>query len=67
MAASNKNQCYSVLGLTQDNLEQLPPPDVVVASKPDIWDQSGELHRWLNKGGFEVVESYPAFQVWKQP
>lgn len=59
--------CYSVVGLSLAELEQLPPPNIVVASKPDAWDASGDLKEWLEISGFSVSASYPAFQIWSKP
>jgi hypothetical protein len=65
--AAGKAHCYSVLGLSQAELAQLPAPHLVITSKTDAWDSSGELRRWLDKSIFVLMESYPAFQIWRRP
>ena len=58
--------CYSVLGLSQEKLAQLPTPHLVITSKPDIWDPSGEIRMWLINANFVVTDNYPSFQVWRK-
>jgi hypothetical protein len=65
--AADNTLCYSVLSLSPADLAQLPAPYVVITSKPDDWDPSGELRRWLDKSNFVLIDSYPAFQVWRRP
>jgi hypothetical protein len=65
--AAGHTHCYSVLSLSQAELAQLPAPHAVITSKPDAWDSSGELRRWLEKSNFVLTESYPAFQIWTRP
>jgi hypothetical protein len=60
-------QCYSVIGLSKTELDQLPAPDVVIASKPDAWDPAGNLRLWLAEAGFLATDNYPAFQVSERP
>ncbi len=42
----------------------LPVPDVVVASKPDLYDGQGALATYLQHGGFSRTTALPAFAVW---
>lgn len=64
--ANSLPHCYSVLGLSQAELAQLPAPQLVIASKPDTWDPRGELRLWLAEAGFVVAGNYPAFQIWER-
>ena len=59
--------CYSVLALSRGELEHLPFPYIVITSKPDMWDASGEMHKFLTDKNFSVFESFPGFQIWKKP
>jgi hypothetical protein len=59
--------CYSVLVLSRSELEQLPFPDIVITSKPDMWDTSGELNKFLIENNLMVFESFPGFQIWEKP
>jgi len=44
-----------------------PPPDVVILSKPDIYDASGAVRSYLAAEDFKVTHSLPAFQIWTRP
>ncbi len=48
-------------------LSTLRPPDVVILSKPETFDIKGDILAYLQGHGFEVVQSLPAFTVWRQP
>jgi hypothetical protein len=41
-----------------------PPPDVVILSKPDIYDASGAVRGYLAAEDFKVTRALPAFQIW---
>ncbi len=41
-------------------------PDLVVFSKPDIYDSSGLVRRYLTKSGFTVQQVLPAFEILKR-
>jgi hypothetical protein len=45
----------------------LPFPDIVITSKPDMWDTSGELNKFLIENNLMVFESFPGFQIWEKP
>jgi hypothetical protein len=64
MKTTDTNLCYSVLNLSKEKLNQVPMPDVVITSKPDVWDPSRELSSWLAEARFNATEEYPAFTVW---
>jgi hypothetical protein len=42
-----------------------PPPQMIVASKPDLYDNSGALARYISGHGFHLVASFPAFNIWE--
>ncbi len=44
-----------------------PPPDVVILSKPDIYDASGAVRSYLAAEDFKVTRALPAFQIWTRP
>ena len=43
-----------------------PPPDVVIFSKPDIYDSSGFVRPYLAGNGFTVQRVLPAFEILKR-
>lgn len=45
--------------------EKLAAPDVVIASKPDIYDAFGGLEDYLSRHGYKQVSALPAFSLWR--
>lgn len=45
----------------------LPRPDVVITSKPDIYDGTGALAEFLKREGYIRGTSFVAFTVWERP
>ncbi len=39
------------------------PPDLVIFSKPDIYDSSGSVRPYLEREGFTVTRVLPAFEI----
>lgn len=48
-------------------LAQKTAPDLVIFSKPDIFDLSGDLTRFLAAKGYRPVQTLPAFVIWRAP
>jgi hypothetical protein len=55
--ANASTQCLSTLGA----------PEVVILSKPETFDIKGDIVGYLKAHRFEVVQSLPAFTVWRRP
>ena len=51
---------------TPGDLDGRSRPDVVIASKPDVYDVQGSLAQWLAAGGYVSVRRWPAFEVWER-
>jgi hypothetical protein len=47
--------------------QNLPAPDIIIASKPDIYDVHGALAAYLKQGGFVLQATLPAFTFWQPP
>jgi len=45
----------------------LPKPDLVLASKPDVYDQNGVVQEYLSRGGYHPVANLTAFTAWRAP
>jgi hypothetical protein len=54
-------------GFAGRQLTELPAPDVVIASKPDIFDPAGELGNFLREQSFAQTQELPAFKIWRRP
>lgn len=51
---------------TQQTLSELPSPDVVIASKRDIYDAGNTLARYLATTGFVRTKTLAAFTIWER-
>ena len=47
--------------------QKLPKPDLVLASKADVYDQKDALRDYLTRSGFTPVTNLPAFTAWHAP
>ena len=57
----------SVANASRECLQQLSAPDIVILSKPEVFDTSGEITNYLKLAGFAVAREFPAFKVWQHP
>ena len=49
-----------------EQLGALPPPDVVIFSKPVIFDRCGALSAYLQARSYRPVTNLPAFTIWEK-
>lgn len=42
------------------------PPKVVILSKPDVYDGSGKAQAYLRENKYHVVQTLPAFTIWRR-
>lgn len=50
---------------TPGELRAAPPPDLVILSKPDVYDSTGMIRAYLREARFEMVQTLPAFTIWR--
>jgi hypothetical protein len=64
-----KPQAVAILinGWAREDLEQLPVPDVVATSKPDVYDPSDQLGGFVRDHHFQPERDLPAFTIWRRP
>jgi hypothetical protein len=55
----------AISNVSRECLQTLSPPDVVILSKPDLFDRSGEIAEYLKARNFEKVQVLPAFTIWR--
>lgn len=60
-----QNLCFLVLGLTPEEIRQAPAPELIILSKPDIWDRTGAVRSYIQEKQYQLVERLPAFTIWK--
>jgi hypothetical protein len=61
----NKNAALIVVNPSENFLQSLPQPDLVLASKPDLYDSSGALENYLVHSGFHRTAALSAFTAWQ--
>ena len=52
---------------TEALLMGIPPPDLLLLSKPDIYDANGHVRAFLVKGRYKLAGTIPAFTIWQRP
>lgn len=65
--AGEPGPAYSSYSKDKDYLGKLPAPDVIILSKPDIYDPGSFVRTWISVNKFELTSSYTAFTVWRRP
>ncbi|MGZ5021757.1 MAG: hypothetical protein ACXWFY_04530 [Chthoniobacterales bacterium] len=55
-----------VLNPTSEDLRRLPRPDVVILSKPDLYDANNALAAFLAQENYRTARTLPAFTVWRR-
>lgn len=59
-------QIRHVAGETITTLENKSLPDMVIISKPDLYDSSGHIHNFLKINEFDHWKSLSAFRIYKR-
>jgi len=62
--ANEPDKALLIFNPTADHLAPLPLPDVVVVTKPDIYDPGLVLLNRLQQAGHQLETNFPAFQFW---
>jgi hypothetical protein len=51
--------------LSAECMRGLSPPHLVVLARPDAFDQSGAIGRYLQAGNYTKVQQLPAIDIWR--
>jgi hypothetical protein len=65
IAPGASNAALHVANPSKGFAGDLPRPDLVLTSKPDIYDNQGALGAYLGERGFHCVSNLTAFGVWR--
>jgi hypothetical protein len=60
------NEAMVVISPTLEFLENSPVPQVILCSRPDIYDPSGVLSDFLTGKNFIKTVTLPAFEIWEE-
>ena len=63
VGTEDANRLVPLMNPSVDRLFGAPRPDVIVFSKPDIYDFSGSLRRFLDENGFRKAAVFSVFSV----
>jgi hypothetical protein len=66
LACSDLPGVQAIANASAPCLLTLTPPDVVILSKPDTFDTKGDIAGYLKAQHFAVVQSLPAFTIWRR-
>lgn len=50
--------------VARETFADLPAPDVVVTTRPDVYDDAGTTAEFLAREHYQVVTNFTAFQIW---
>ncbi len=62
--AANPREAFWILNASPAAPAALPAPDVVISSKPDMFDQTGAIADFLRTGPYAPAARMPAFIIW---
>jgi hypothetical protein len=66
-ACIDRTGVQSITGAPKECLEMLSRPNLVILSKPEIFDNNGAIAAYLATGNFAKVQVLPAFTIWRAP
>jgi len=58
------NHAVWLLNPNPGTLSSLPPPEIIIASKPDMFDDQGVLAEYVRKSPYVNFANFPAFRLW---
>jgi hypothetical protein len=53
-----------VLYPRDSQIENFPQPDIIILSKPDIFDADGKIQRFIHNRQYQLVQTYVSFTIW---
>jgi len=60
-------QAQWVVNPLRETLAAAASPDVVIASRPDVFDRTGALAEFLAQAHYQLVSNLTAFKIWVKP
>ena len=60
------NEAFFVWNPTRQTLMGLTPPQIIIASKPDIYDGEKAVAEYIREHGYQPRASLPAFVIWRR-
>jgi hypothetical protein len=57
----------AMLNPLRETLATAETPDLIIASRPDVFDQTGSLAEYLAQQHYRLVSNPTAFKIWMRP
>ena len=64
--ARGPGEAWQVTNRGAAELDRAPVPDLVVTSKPDLYDETAALADYLGRNRFRAASRLPAFMLWRR-
>lgn len=61
---AGSGSCRLLANRSDEELRALKEPGVIILSKPDLYDNTGALGRYVHGRGYRVAGQFPAFVIW---
>ena len=63
-SAASSDKALLVVNPSDGTVESLKQPQMIVVSRPDLFDNSGALARYMARRHFQMTAAFPAFEIW---
>ncbi|HEU5070285.1 MAG TPA: hypothetical protein VFV96_07720 [Verrucomicrobiae bacterium] len=61
-----RGKAYYLMNPSEDQLTATTPPDLIITSRPDVYDGDGALGKYLSEGNYRTTSNLTAFVIWKR-
>jgi hypothetical protein len=62
--ADEPGKARRMVRVARETIAALPVPDVVVTTRPDVYDDAGTMAEFLAREHYQVATNFTAFQIW---
>lgn len=62
--ADEPGKARRMVRVARETITALPAPDIVVTSRPDVYDDAGTMAEFLAREHYQVATNFTAFQIW---
>jgi hypothetical protein len=66
-SAAAPETALHIVNPSDATVEGLKQPQMIVVSRPDLYDNSGALARYMARHGYHATTAFPAFEIWTAP
>jgi hypothetical protein len=65
-SSASSGEALLVANVSRESLSALPPPELIITSKPDIYDGLMAIAEYIHEGGYREVGRLQAFVIWER-